>query len=68
VKAWSPDGQFTGLYQLSCGCVGTETCARYNECALHGPLDPWDSCLDVDPFTGLPEHEHGDGCPEGDCT
>jgi hypothetical protein len=29
--------------------------------------DPWDSLLAVDPFTGEPDHIHGDSCVEPEC-
>lgn len=31
--------------------------------------DPWDACLDVDPFTGQPEadHIHGESCDQREC-
>lgn len=28
------------------------------------PVNPWDARLDVDPFTGEPDHEHGDSCED----
>jgi hypothetical protein len=59
---WTPEWQASERQAVAALMEGGTVVAT-------GPnlADPWDACLDVDPFTGQPDHVHGESCDAEEC-